>query len=57
MSYAGTMGFGFTMARCAVPDASELATALREAYDDLVAAFAAGRARAPAASRRRRGGP
>ncbi len=30
MSYAGTMGFGFTVARCAVPAAGELAQALHE---------------------------
>jgi hypothetical protein len=37
MSYAGTMGFGFTTARCAVPDARELSAALRAALDELVA--------------------
>lgn len=37
MSYAGTMGFGFTTARCAVPDARELSAALLEALDELVA--------------------
>lgn len=37
MSYAGTMGFGFTTARSAVPDAHQLADALREALDELVA--------------------
>lgn len=36
MSYAGTMGFGFTCARCAVPDARELAQALRATLDELV---------------------
>jgi WS/DGAT/MGAT family acyltransferase len=37
MSYAGAMGFGFTTARCAVPDAGELSAALLEALDELVA--------------------
>ena len=37
MSYAGAMGFGFTTARCAVPDARELSAALLEALDELVA--------------------
>jgi hypothetical protein len=37
MSYAGAMGFGFTTARCAVPDAGELSVALLEALDELVA--------------------
>ena len=36
MSYAGTMGFGFTTARSAVPDAHKLATALAAAFDELV---------------------
>lgn len=36
MSYAGTMGFGFTTACCAVPDARELSAALLEALDELV---------------------
>ncbi|MCK6424992.1 MAG: wax ester/triacylglycerol synthase family O-acyltransferase [Burkholderiaceae bacterium] len=35
MSYAGTLGFGFTAARCAVPDARELTAALMEAFDEL----------------------
>jgi diacylglycerol O-acyltransferase / wax synthase len=43
MSYAGAMGFGFTTARCAVPDARELTAALLAALDELVAC----RARAP----------
>lgn len=38
MSYAGTLGFGFTAARCAVPDARELTAALQEAFDELRAA-------------------
>ena len=37
MSYAGAMGFGFTTARCAVPDARELSVGLLEALDELVA--------------------
>jgi len=37
MSYAGTMGFGFTTARSAVPDARELSAALLAALDELVA--------------------
>jgi len=37
MSYAGAMGFGFTTARCAVPDAGELCTALMAALEELVA--------------------
>ena len=36
MSYAGAMGFGFTTARAAVPDARELSAALLEALDELV---------------------
>jgi len=35
MSYAGAMGFGFTTAHAAVPDAKELALALHEALDEL----------------------
>jgi len=37
MSYAGAMGFGFTTARCAVPDARELSAALAAALGELVA--------------------
>jgi WS/DGAT/MGAT family acyltransferase len=37
MSYAGAMGFGFTTARSAVPDARQLSAALLEALDELVA--------------------
>ncbi len=37
MSYAGTMGFGFTTARSAVPDARELSAALVQSLDELVA--------------------
>lgn len=37
MSYAGTMGFGFTTARAAVPDPSRLTAALGQSLDELVA--------------------
>jgi len=37
MSYAGALGFGFTTARNAVPDARELTAALTAAFDELVA--------------------
>ena len=37
MSYAGALGFGFTTARCAVPDAHLLSTARLEALEELVA--------------------
>jgi WS/DGAT/MGAT family acyltransferase len=37
MSYAGAMGFGFTTAHAAVPDARELTQALAEALDELAA--------------------
>ena len=37
MSYAGSMGFGFTTARAAVPDAEALTRALAAAFDELVA--------------------
>jgi WS/DGAT/MGAT family acyltransferase len=36
MSYAGAMGFGFTTARSAVPDARELSHALVATFDELV---------------------
>ena len=36
MSYAGTMGFGFTTARCAVADAHQLSQALATTFDELV---------------------
>jgi WS/DGAT/MGAT family acyltransferase len=36
MSYAGAMGFGFTTARSAVPDARELSAALEAALHELV---------------------
>ena len=48
MSYAGAMGFGFTTARNAVPDAHELTAALTEAFDELVAKSRPRKARAPA---------
>ncbi len=37
ISYAGSMGFGFTTARAAVPDAHHLTHALAEAFDELLA--------------------
>jgi hypothetical protein len=37
ISYDGAMGFGFTTARSAVPDARELSAALLAALDELVA--------------------
>ncbi len=37
MSYAGAMGFGFTVARNAIPDAQALTRALAEAFEELVA--------------------
>jgi diacylglycerol O-acyltransferase / wax synthase len=48
MSYAGAMGFGFTTARNAVPDARELSAALGEAFDELVAKARPRKARAVA---------
>jgi hypothetical protein len=36
MSYAGALGFGFTVARNAVPNASELAECLSEAYQEML---------------------
>ena len=47
MSYAGAMGFGFTTARNAVPDAHELTVALAEAFDELVAKSRPRKARVP----------
>ena len=35
MSYAGTLGIGLTAARCAVPDAHELAADILSAFDEL----------------------
>ena len=51
MSYAGAMGFGFTTARSAVPDARALSAALQASLDELVAASrsAPRRRRSPAA--------
>jgi len=37
MSYAGTMGFGFTTARAAVPEPEQLTRALAAAFEELVA--------------------
>jgi hypothetical protein len=37
MSYAGAVGFGFTTAKNAVPDARVLTRALQAAYDELLA--------------------
>ena len=51
MSYAGAMGFGFTTARNAVPDARALSAALLEALDELVA-----RSRPASSTRRPRPG-
>lgn len=45
MSYAGAMGFGFTTARAAVPDAQPLGAALAAAFDELVAKSRCGAAR------------
>jgi hypothetical protein len=36
ISYAGAMGFGFTTARAAVPDAHRLTQALAEAFEELL---------------------
>ena len=36
ISYAGSMGFGFTTARAAVPDAHQLTQALVEAFEELL---------------------
>ena len=47
MSYAGAVGFGFTTARCAVPDARKLSAALMAALDELVAASPRRAARRP----------
>jgi WS/DGAT/MGAT family acyltransferase len=51
MSYAGEMGFGFTAARVAVPDARALTRALTATFDELAAAATK---TAGAAGRRRR---
>jgi len=50
MSYAGAMGFGFTTARNAIPDARELSAALQAEFEDLVACSKPH----PASARRRR---
>ena len=55
MSYAGAMGFGFTTARSAVPDARKLSAALLAALDELVARSAI--VDRPAGPRRKRGRP
>ena len=47
MSYAGAMGFGFTTARSAVPDARELTVALLAALEELVVRTEAARKPAP----------
>lgn len=52
MSYAGAMGFGFTTARSAVPDARLLTQALGAALDELVASSGASR---PVRARRKTG--
>jgi hypothetical protein len=36
ISYAGSMGFGFTTARAAVPDAHQLTHTLVEAFEELL---------------------
>ena len=48
MSYADAMGFGFTTARCAVPDARELSAALEAALQELLSATRAAARRTPA---------
>jgi WS/DGAT/MGAT family acyltransferase len=53
MSYAGAMGFGFTTARVAVPDAHLLTHALAAAFDELFVATC----KPPAATRRRAAAP
>ncbi|MFO1291650.1 MAG: wax ester/triacylglycerol synthase family O-acyltransferase [Rubrivivax sp.] len=55
MSYAGTLGFGFTTARDAVPDAAELSGALEVAFAELVRATERRAQRAATAARRARG--
>jgi hypothetical protein len=50
LSYAGAMGFGFTTARSAVPDAHELVTALEAALDEIT-----GKSRSRVAKRSTRG--
>lgn len=53
MSYAGTLGFGFTAARCAVPDARQLAADLLEAHNELARRTLPPPAPAPVRPRRR----
>ena len=48
MSYAGAMGFGFTAARAAVPDARLLGQALLGTFDELVQASLPGKAKVAA---------
>jgi diacylglycerol O-acyltransferase len=50
MSYAGALGFGFTTARNAVPDARELTAALEADFEELVEKSHLRPARAPAAT-------
>jgi diacylglycerol O-acyltransferase len=60
MSYAGAMGFGFTTARAAVPDARMLSAALLAALDELAAGSTpakASRKRAHKPASRRRTAP
>lgn len=52
MSYAGTLGVGFTAAQCAVPDAQELVDDLVAAHEELKRVALAEDAPAPAAKRR-----
>lgn len=54
MSYAGTLCFGFVVAKNAVPDAAELAQDLLAAWDELKFAVLPTPTPAPAAPRRRR---
>ncbi len=55
VSYSGALGFGFTAARCAVPDARELAHDLAAAHAELRACTAQARRRRSAGTGRRRG--
>ena len=61
MSYAGAVGFGFTAALCAVPDADAFTAALQDALDELQAprggAAAKPSARPPRARRTRAARP
>jgi hypothetical protein len=49
ISYAGSMGFGFTTARAAVPDAHQLTHMLTKAFEELVV-----KTRTPATAPRRK---